>query len=69
MSVPKNKRNAKLAAFYAKGHSMREVSDRFDVSLERVRQILRRGYPHLIRPQYDTRNNSTGLTASARAAR
>lgn len=38
-----------LADFYAKGHSMREASAKFGVSMQRIQQLLRRDYPHLIR--------------------
>ena len=62
----KKKRNAGVVALYAAGHSMREVAGRFGVSLERVRQIVRREQPSLIRPMHDTRSHSSGLNASAR---
>ena len=43
-------RNFQLAAYYQKGFTMRETALHFEVSLERVRQILRKYYPNLIRP-------------------
>jgi hypothetical protein len=47
----KRDRNLRLILFYHEGNSMRETADRFSLSLERVRQILVRDAPHVIRPQ------------------
>lgn len=47
--MKKQERNDDLAAYYAHGYSMRETAKQFEVSLERVRQILRDHYPDLIR--------------------
>jgi|HubBroStandDraft_3_1064219.scaffolds.fasta_scaffold00290_2 hypothetical protein len=63
----KNSRNDRLVQFYAYGNSMRETATKFKLSLERVRQLLRREAPHLIRRIGDTRSNSTGLSAIERA--
>ena len=68
MSETNHKRNAALAAYYAKGNSIREVAVKFNITLQRAHQILARDYPNLIRAVGDTRNNSTGLTSSERAA-
>lgn len=59
-------RDEALATYYHRGFSMRETAVEFSISLERVRQILRRDFPHLIRRAYDTRQNSTGLASNQR---
>lgn len=59
-------RDEKLIELYRSGHSMREVGEAFDISFERVRKILRRSAPHLIRPIGDTRNHSSGRAAGPR---
>jgi predicted DNA-binding protein YlxM (UPF0122 family) len=38
-----------IATYYARGFSMRETAIKFALSHERVRQLLRRDYPELIR--------------------
>lgn len=59
-------RNAEMADYYKQGFSMRETALAFDISLERVRAILRQHFPRMIRPAHNTCNNSTGLSSSAR---
>jgi hypothetical protein len=54
---------------YLHGRSLREVADRFGLTVEGVRWIVRHYSPRAIRPQGDTRNNSTGLSAPERAAK
>jgi len=54
----------KLIAHYAVGYSMRETGERFGLSLERVRAVLQRGAPKLIRRPYVGR----GLSPAERLA-
>lgn len=54
------KRDQRIVDLYRHGHSMREIASRVELSLARVREIIARDAPQLIRKIGDTRNNSTG---------
>ena len=60
-------RDVKLARAYASGKSMRECAAEFGISLERVRQILRKHWPEIIRRSGDTSQHSSGLHARIRS--
>ena len=56
-------RNRQIIELYRKGYSLREVGKRVQLSFERVRRIVRKMAPWLIRRVGDTRSHSTGLAA------
>ena len=67
--APSMPRNERIAAYYARGFSLRETADRFNLTASRVHQIIRDFFPELMREPHDTTQNSTGMHSATRGAR
>lgn len=58
----------RVIAHYAAGNSLRECAKAFGITFQRVHDIITSCRPDLLRRRYDTRQNSTALSSSQRAA-
>lgn len=55
MSIEKRKRNQKILSEYQLGASLRTLSEKFDVSYQRVHAIIKSLDPQSIRPRGENR--------------
>jgi DNA-directed RNA polymerase sigma subunit (sigma70/sigma32) len=60
-------RDDAIVEYYGDGFSLRETAAHFNISFERVRQIMLREAPRKIRSIGDTRQHSSGTVSKYRS--
>jgi predicted DNA-binding protein YlxM (UPF0122 family) len=50
---------AAIADFYARGHSLHETAERFELSASRIRELLMRDHPGILREKNTGRQRIT----------